>query len=222
MRHLIISAALLILAFAHPVEGQPAGSGIGGLGDVPPPGGASLPNYFILTHPQQAASANVIVRPSVGQPIPPIREDEPVDVIRVSPSNPVLRDVLRINWAASARCGSGLQTLTINGPGGARSQSFPQTRRAIAGRTNYQSFLLSAVDGVCIAWAQGVLDDCGWSLEPGQQQCPSQETFSFDADNPMPGNPSITVGGSCASGIALAERHYQGRLLLTCMLSLES
>ena len=186
-----------------------------GIAQAESPGGLQVlqgvnRDYMVLRQPQAPADVTLTLRPVGGQAIPS-------QVERNQPSTAALRDALSINWFAQASCRTGLNRVTISGPGGSLVQQFPAGQRTISGRTRYQSFEVDAVDDVCIGWAEAIVAACGWPLEPGRPDCEDEVTFTFGPNDPLPDSAPIVVGGRCDGG-ALPQRAYVPRLTLTCRL----
>lgn len=194
---IVLCAALLAggAAQAQPITGLPLQG--------------SSRDYMVLRQPQAPARVTLFVRPVSGQAIHS-------EVERWDPGTNQLRDALSINWSAQASCQNGLSRVTISGPGGSQVQQFPLGQPSISGRTRYQSFEVDAVDDVCIAWAEEIVADCGWPLEP-TSECPDDVMFVFGRDDPLPDSAPVVVGGNCTDG-PLPQRTYVPRLELTCLL----
>lgn len=166
-------------------------------------------DYIVLRQPQAPARVILSVRAVSGQALPS-------EVERWDPGTSQLRDALSINWFAQASCRNDLSRVSIAGPGGSIVQRFGPGRPSISGRTRYQSFEVEAVDDVCLAWAEEIVADCGWPLEPGAP-CEIEKMFVFGPDDPLPGSAAIVVAGNCTDG-PLPQRTYVPRLEVTCLL----
>ncbi len=169
-------------------------------------------DYIILKQPQRDHEVILRLRPDNPGAAPRKLRWE-----RWDPNGRSYTEERRIRWHASASCKSGIDWISIKGPGGTEKQTLNGSRKAIAGRSNFESFDSNALDNVCKNWARQATQACGEdpTIEPG---CVNQKTFHFGPNNPLPRSQVVEVNGRCENGSNLPRRQYTPRLALECRL----